>query len=63
MIDNYNGFFFPKKDSYMLYKKLDKLIENEGLMRRVGINARKTIVENYSWDKTSSRIAGILGKF
>ncbi len=60
VINGFNGFFFRKKDPYDLFKKLGRLIENEKIIKRLGINARKTIVENYPWDKTANGILKIL---
>lgn len=63
VVDGYNGLFFPKKNSYALSKNIERLIVNEKLRKKLGINARKTIVENFSWDKTVNKIRRILEKF
>ncbi len=50
--NNYNGFFFQKKQPYFLEKKLSILLKNPELRKKMGENARKTVVENFSWSKT-----------
>ncbi len=59
---NYNGLFFPRKNPYVLAKKLQFLIANEELIEKLGRNARKTAVEKFSWDKTAEHINKILHK-
>ena len=50
--NNYNGIFFPKRDPYRLEKKLSRLINNPGLRKTIGDNARKTVKEKFSWENT-----------
>jgi len=52
----YNGLFFSAKNSYSLRKKLEFLIKNPKMRHYLGVNARKTILEKYSWDKTEKQI-------
>lgn len=47
-----NGFFTPKKNSYKLFQKIEYLKNNPVARASLGKNARKTIIENYSWEKT-----------
>lgn len=53
--NNYNGLFFPKKDSYTLYKKLQYLSNNPKKALTFGKNARKT-AEKYCWESTAKSI-------
>ncbi len=48
--NNYNGMFFPKKEPYFLEKKLIRLIQNPELRKKLGENARKTVIEKFSWE-------------
>ncbi|MEK6916698.1 MAG: glycosyltransferase family 4 protein [Nanoarchaeota archaeon] len=58
--DGINGLIFPKKNSYTLYTKIKYLIDNPKDRENMGKKARETIVENYTWDKTSAGIKQIL---
>ncbi|MCK5107180.1 MAG: glycosyltransferase family 4 protein [Nanoarchaeota archaeon] len=58
--EGYNGFQFPVKDSYLLSKKLELLINDYELRNTMGNNARLTILENYTWAETSSRIKKVI---
>ncbi|MEM3127348.1 MAG: glycosyltransferase family 4 protein, partial [Candidatus Woesearchaeota archaeon] len=51
----YNGLFFPRKNPYVLVKKLEILLDNN-LRNRLGRNARKTVVEKFSWEQTTTKI-------
>lgn len=55
--NSYNGFFFNKKNSYELSKKLAVLLDDKKLRAKIGENARKTIIESYNWDKTTNGIS------
>jgi len=59
---NYNGLFFPRKNPYVLAKKLQFLIENEELIEKLGKNARRTVVEKFSWEKTGQKVNELLKK-
>lgn len=61
--DGLNGFFFPKKSSKRLGEVLEALILNPQLRHDVGVNARKTIQQHYSWELTAERIKNVLVKF
>ncbi len=56
VIDNYNGLFFPKQDAHDLSKKIDLLLEDEFLRKRLSSNARRTIIDRFSWDKTVEKL-------
>lgn len=57
---NKNGLFFPKKNSYVLRIKLEKILENPYLAKTLGANARQTIINKYSWEKTVEDIGKAL---
>lgn len=50
--DGKNGYLFPKRNTIMLVKKLEKLVSNKGLRKGIGLVARKTIETRYPWEKT-----------
>lgn len=54
--NNINGLFFEKQNPYHLAKEIDSLINDEALRSKLGQNARKTILERFSWDKTAEGI-------
>ena len=51
-----NGLFFPKKNSYILSKKIIYLANNKTERKRLGKEARKTIIEKFNWDNTAEEI-------
>jgi len=55
-----NGFLFSKKNPYELFEKIDYLKNNPIVCVNMGENARKTIVEKYSWEKTVKGIKGVI---
>jgi len=58
--DGNNGLLFTKKNSYELYRKLAYLKENEKDRETLGKNARKTIVDKYTWEKTVTNLKKVL---
>jgi glycosyltransferase involved in cell wall biosynthesis len=60
---NTNGMFFPKRNSYILRKKIENLIENRKLREDLGKNARETIKEKFRWMITVQKIKKILESY
>ena len=58
-----NGMFFPFKNSLVLSLKLDMLISDTELRKRLGHKARKTIEEEFSWEKTAEGIKKAIETF
>jgi len=56
----YNGLFFEKQNHYHLAKNIQRLINDVKLRETLGMNARKTVVEQFSWDKTAQGIEDAL---
>ena len=52
----YNGYFFPRRDSYALSKRLSELLGNPQVRKAMSENARRTIVERFSWDRTAEEL-------
>ena len=55
MIDGYNGYLIPVKDVDALVKKLDILLSDGELRRKMGCNSRKYAEENFSIDVVIER--------
>jgi glycosyltransferase involved in cell wall biosynthesis len=51
-----NGLIFKPKDSFTLFKKLECLKSDRGRSLRLGINARKTVLNDFHWRNTASKI-------
>ncbi|MBU3217108.1 glycosyltransferase [Clostridium estertheticum] len=49
IFDNYNGFIIKQKSSEDIKLKIIKIIENEVQMMEFSKNARKLVLEKYSW--------------
>jgi len=54
--NGHNGLFFEKQNQYHLAKNIQRLITDVEFRKTLGINARKTVVEQFSWDKTGKGI-------
>lgn len=51
-----NGLLVPPRDSRSLAEALLTLLNDETLRRRLGQNARRLMVKNYSWDRITNKI-------
>ena len=58
--DGENGLFFQTKSSFDLSKKLELLIRDPKLRERLGTAARRTVKEQFDWDRTAEGIAQAL---
>lgn len=63
LVDKQNGLFFPKRNSYVLRKKIELLMKNPQMRKKLGEEARETIELNYSWEKTVQEIKQVLNQF
>ncbi|MBD3248757.1 glycosyltransferase [Candidatus Woesearchaeota archaeon] len=61
--DRVNGFFFPKRNSFALRKKLEVLIKNNLQRQEIGKLARNTIIKRFSWEKTRQSLKKTLERF
>ena len=61
--EGYSGMFFPKEDSYALTKKLEKLLNDKSLRKKLGENGRATIMHLFSWEKTIEKIRKVLESY
>lgn len=55
-----NGFKFSKGNSFELSQYLKVLIEDENLRTRFGVHGRKTVKDQYSWEKAAKHIIKVL---
>lgn len=51
----YNGVLIPPKDVDSLVNALVLLIENDYLRRKIGKNARKTVLKKFTWKQTAKK--------
>lgn len=58
-----NGMIFPFRNSMRLSMKIEKLLNDRHLREKIGINARQTIKNNFSWEKTYSEVKETLDNF
>ncbi|MEM5830905.1 MAG: glycosyltransferase family 4 protein [Candidatus Aenigmatarchaeota archaeon] len=60
--DEITGILVQPKNEIEIYKALIKLIDNEQLRMALGINARKFIEDNFSWNSIVNKIIEIYSK-
>ena len=58
-----NGMFFPKKNYSVLASKLQWLLEEDEIRRKIGKEARKTIERRYSWNRTVKKIIDVFDRY
>ena len=51
-----NGIIIPPKKPEKIAEAISSLLENKKLRTQLGSNARKTIIDKYTWDKVSDKI-------
>jgi len=62
IIPGVNGLLFNKKNVYMLTKRIEKLLNNPGLLKEIQKNAIETVRNDFDWDLTAKRIEEIFLK-
>jgi glycosyltransferase involved in cell wall biosynthesis len=55
--DNVTGFLVPPGDIQCFYKKIVELLESPDKRNILGKNARKKVLENFTWNLVAKRIA------
>jgi glycosyltransferase involved in cell wall biosynthesis len=58
--DGKNGFVYNPGNYAEMLKKVERLIEDGDLRRELGENARKTVCQEYTWDKCGQRIQEVV---
>ena len=61
--DGENGLVFPRGDIKSLVKKINSLIKNESLRKKLGKEGRKTIKERHDWKNKVDKLRKILKEF
>ncbi len=56
VVHEVNGLFFAPGDSFSLATQLEHLINDKNLRKKLGDNARHTVVHRFDWDATSLRL-------
>ncbi len=54
------GLFFNKKDSFLLTKQIELLLNNPSLRKKLGRNARALVEKKFLWKKTANKIIRVL---
>jgi glycosyltransferase involved in cell wall biosynthesis len=53
--DGQTGFLVPAGDVNALHDRLDQILHDPGLARRLGANARAVVLERFTWAKVAER--------
>ncbi len=51
----YNGLFVRVRNSSKIAEACNKLLKNDGLRKKMGENARKTVEKKFTWQKTAKK--------
>jgi glycosyltransferase involved in cell wall biosynthesis len=57
VFDNINGMIINELDERLLAEKIEMILSDESLAKKLGEEARKTIMKDYNWDKAYQIIA------
>jgi len=60
--DRITGFIFKKGDYVDLKEKLEMLVDNEALRKKLSINCRETAEKKYSWKAVATKLRDIYRK-
>ncbi|MCF7799252.1 glycosyltransferase family 4 protein [Candidatus Woesearchaeota archaeon] len=63
VVHEQNGLFFTPGDSYSLTLQLERLINNKELRKKLGEQARHTVVHRFDWDVTALRLLSFFKEF
>lgn len=61
--DGYNGFFVRPRNSTQIVEKVNKLLDDAVLRRKMGENARKSVEKRFSWQIIAHRFELIYNRF
>jgi len=61
--DGYNGYLVRPRNSAEIAEKVNKLLADEPLRKRMGERAHQTVLERFSWDKVTRRFERLYEKF
>lgn len=54
--NKYNGLLIPSSNAALIKKAIEEIMQDESFGDSMGANARRTIEENYSWDRVTDRV-------
>ena len=60
--DRYNGLVVKNGDSNGFAEGILQLIKQPELAQTLGINARKSVIDTYSWDSIVTKLEGVYKK-
>ncbi len=60
LVKGHNGIFFPRNSATMLSIKMEKLMRNQEMMKKLSANARKTVAYSFSWERSINKIKRLL---
>ena len=55
----YNGLFVRVRNSSKIAEACNKLLKNDGLRKKMGENARKTVEKKFTWQRTAKKFNGL----
>lgn len=61
--DGYNGYLVRPRNSQEIAEKVNKLLFDESLRRRMGERAKQTVLERFTWEKVTKRFERLYEKF
>jgi len=61
--DGYNGFFVRPRNPKEISQKVDLLLSNDVLRKKMGEKARQTVLERFTWTKISERFESMYMEF
>ena len=61
--DGFNGFFVRPRNSKEIAQKVDLLLSNEVLRKKMGERARQTVLERFTWGKIAERFESMYLEF
>jgi glycosyltransferase involved in cell wall biosynthesis len=56
----WNGWFFARHDAEDLARKITYLLERPALRSSLGVNARLTVTQHFTWELTAKRLSNLL---
>lgn len=60
--DGYNGFLIRPRSPKLIVEKVNLLLQDENLAKKMGERAYKTVTEKFSWDKIATKFYNLYEK-
>lgn len=61
--DGYNGLFVRPRNSKEIAEKVNYLLNNESARVKMGVRARQTVLERFTWEKIAQRYIRMYEEF